>query len=51
VAHNHRLSLLPPKYQKNPVEYFKYEIERMSREANDVLKKLGKLYALAKDDV
>lgn len=38
------------KYQKNPVEYFKYEIERMSREANDVLKKLGKLYALAKDD-
>lgn len=39
------------KYDKNPVEYFKYEIERMSREANDVLKKLGKLYALAKDDV
>jgi len=38
------------KYQNNPVEYFKYEIERMSREANDVLKKLGKLYALAKND-
>lgn len=37
------------KYQNNPTEYFKYEIEKMSYLANNVLKKLGKLYSMAKD--
>ena len=38
------------KYQKNPTKFFEDEIENFQYVANKMLKKIGKLYVLAKDD-
>ncbi len=38
------------KYQDDPIRFFKDECENFSYNANKVLKRIGKLYALAKDD-
>jgi hypothetical protein len=38
------------KYQKNPIKFFQDECENFSYMATKVLKRIGKLYALAKDD-
>ena len=38
------------KYESNPVEFFKSEIENFNYVANKMLKKLSKLYSIAKDD-
>jgi glycosylphosphatidylinositol transamidase (GPIT) subunit GPI8 len=38
------------KYQKNPTKFFKDEIENFQYIANKMLKKISKLYAMAKDD-
>jgi hypothetical protein len=38
------------KYEKNPTKFFKDEIENFQYIANKMLKKISKLYAMAKDD-
>ena len=38
------------KYQKNPTKFFENEFERFQYVANKMLKKISKLYAMAKDD-
>jgi hypothetical protein len=38
------------KYQKNPTKFFENEFERFRYVANKMLKKISKLYAMAKDD-
>ena len=38
------------KYKKNPTKFFEDEIENFQYVANKMLKKIGKLYAMAKDD-
>jgi DNA repair ATPase RecN len=38
------------KYQKNPIKFFEDEIENFNFVATKYLKKIGKLYAMAKDD-
>ena len=38
------------KYESNPVEFFKSELENFNYVANKMLKKLSKLYSIAKDD-
>jgi len=38
------------KYEKNPTKFFKDEIENFQYVANKMLKKISKLYAMAKDD-
>jgi hypothetical protein len=38
------------KYQKNPTKFFEDEIENFQYIANKMLKKISKLYAMAKDD-
>jgi hypothetical protein len=38
------------KYQKNPIKFFQDECENFSYMATKVLKRIGKLYGLAKDD-
>jgi hypothetical protein len=38
------------KYQKNPTKFFEDEIENSQYIANKMLKKISKLYAMAKDD-
>lgn len=38
------------KFKGKPLEFFKSEIENMSYVANKMLKKISKLYAMAKDD-
>ena len=38
------------KYQNNPEKFFEVEIEKFNYVATKMLKKIGKLYAMAKDD-
>jgi hypothetical protein len=38
------------KYEKNPTKFFENEIENFQYVANKMLKKISKLYAMAKDD-
>ena len=38
------------KYEKNPTKFFEDEIEKFQYVANKMLKKISKLYAMAKDD-
>jgi hypothetical protein len=38
------------KFRDKPLDFFKSEIENMSYNANKMLKKISKLYAMAKDD-
>lgn len=38
------------KYEKNPKKFFEDEIEKFNYVANKMLKKISKLYAMAKDD-
>jgi hypothetical protein len=38
------------KYKKNPTKFFEDEIENFQYIANKMLKKISKLYAMAKDD-
>ena len=38
------------KYENNPVEYFKAEINKFHKVADQTIRKIGKLYAMAKDD-
>lgn len=38
------------KYEKNPTKFFEVEIENFNYIANKLLKKISKLYAMAKDD-
>jgi len=38
------------KYQKNPTKFFEDEIENFQYIANKMIKKISKVYALAKDD-
>ena len=38
------------KYEKNPTKFFEDEIENFQYIANKMLKKISKLYAMAKDD-
>jgi hypothetical protein len=38
------------KYEKNPTKFFEDEIENFQYVANKMLKKISKLYAMAKDD-
>jgi hypothetical protein len=38
------------KYQKNPIKFFEDEIENFNFVATKYLKKIGKLYSMAKDD-
>jgi hypothetical protein len=38
------------KYEKNPIMFFKDRCEQLSYDANKIIKRLGKLYAMAEDD-
>ena len=38
------------KYEKNPIMFFKDRCEQLSYDANKIIKKIGKLYAMAEDD-
>ena len=38
------------KYEKNPLQFFQVECEKFNYIATKMLKKIGKLYAMAKDD-
>jgi hypothetical protein len=38
------------KYEKNPTKFFEVEFEKFQYVANKMLKKISKLYAMAKDD-
>jgi hypothetical protein len=38
------------KYEKNPTKFFEDEIENFQYIANKMIKKISKVYALAKDD-
>lgn len=38
------------KYQENPIMFFKDRCEQLSYDANKIIKKIGKLYAMAEDD-
>ncbi len=38
------------KYRDNPIQFFKSEIDRFHRVADQAIKRIGKLYAMAKDD-
>jgi hypothetical protein len=38
------------KYENNPIEFFEDEIENCNYVSTKMLKKIGKLYAMAKDD-
>jgi hypothetical protein len=38
------------KYEKNPLKFFEVECEKFKYIATKMLKKIGKLYAMAKDD-
>jgi hypothetical protein len=38
------------KYEKNPIKFFEDEIEKFNYVSTKMLKKIGKLYAMAKDD-
>ena len=38
------------KYEKNPTKFFEHEFEEFNYVANKMLKKISKLYAMAKDD-
>jgi chaperonin GroEL (HSP60 family) len=38
------------KYEKNPLKFFQVECEKFNYIATKMLKKIGKLYAMAKDD-
>jgi hypothetical protein len=38
------------KYEKNPIKFFEVEFENFNYTANKLLKKISKLYAMAKDD-
>ena len=38
------------KYEKNPTKFFEDEFEKFNYVANKMLKKISKLYAMAKDD-
>jgi hypothetical protein len=39
------------KYEKNPTKFFEDEFEKFNYVSNKMLKKIGKLYDMAKDDV
>jgi hypothetical protein len=39
------------KYEKNPLQFFQAECEKFNYIATKMLKKIGKLYSMAKDDV
>lgn len=39
------------KYETNPTQFFKDEVEKFNYIATKMIKKIGKLYAMAKDDV
>ena len=38
------------KYEKNPIMFFKDRCEQLSYDANKIIKKIGKLYAMTEDD-
>ena len=38
------------KYQDNPSEYFKQQVKHLNRVGNYMIKKIGKLYSIAKED-
>ena len=38
------------KYEKNPTKFFENEIENFQYVANKMIKKISKLFAMAKDD-
>jgi hypothetical protein len=38
------------KYEENPIMFFKNRCEQLSYDANKIIKKIGKLYAMAEDD-
>jgi hypothetical protein len=38
------------KYRNNPIQFFKSEIDRFHRVSDQAMKRIGKLYAMAKDD-
>jgi len=38
------------KYEKNPIMFFKDRCEQLSYDANNIIKRIGKLYAMAEDD-
>lgn len=38
------------RFEKNPIKFFEFECKKFNRVADDLLRKVGKLYSMAKDD-